>query len=78
VTYDHVFAEAALIPGRPPYSPTAHAVWRELPSGGRVFSAGTLYWGWAFDPDLAKVRKVPPGFDRLTLNILRFLGGVDP
>jgi hypothetical protein len=76
--YDHVFAEAALIPGRPPYRPTAHAVWRELPSGGRVFSAGTLYWGWALDPDLAKVRKVPPGFEKLTLNILRFLGGIDP
>ena len=74
--YDHVFAESALIPGRPPYRPTAHAVWRELPSGGRVFSSGTIYWGWALDPGWASEHEVPEGFGQLTVNVLRFLGGV--
>jgi hypothetical protein len=71
--YDHVFAEAAQITGRAGYRWTAQAVWRDLPSGGRVFSSGTFYWGWALDPSWGAEYKVPPGFGQLTLNILRFL-----
>jgi hypothetical protein len=40
-----------------------------------VFSAGTFYWGWALEPSWGRQHEVPPGFARLTLNILRFLGG---
>ncbi len=73
--YDHRFAVAADVPGREPSrSWTAEAVWRELPSGGQVFSSGTFYWGWALDPKWGSRYQVPPGFGRLTLNILRFLG----
>jgi len=73
--YDHRFATAAEVPGRgSAWRWTADAVWRELPGGGRVFSAGTFYWGWALDPRWGPQHQVPPGFDRLTLNILRFLG----
>lgn len=71
---DHVFAEAAQIPGLAGLRWTAQAVWRELPSGGRVFSASTFYWGWALDPTWGGPRQVPAGFDQLTINILRFLG----
>jgi hypothetical protein len=74
--YDHRFAIAAAVPGREPqWRWTAEAVWRELPSGGRVFSAGTFYWGWALDPRWGSRYQVPPSFGRLTLNILHFLGG---
>jgi hypothetical protein len=48
-------------------------VWRDLPTGGRVFSAGTFYWGWALDPAWAADHSVPPGFGVLTLNILKAL-----
>jgi hypothetical protein len=74
--YDHRLAVAADVPGRnASMSWTAEAVWRELPGGGRVFSAGTFYWGWALDPAWGSTYEVPPGFGHLTLNILRFLGG---
>jgi hypothetical protein len=73
--YDHLFAEAAEIPGRGTWRWTADAVWRELPQGGRVFSAGTFYWGWELDPTWGPEHQVPPGFGRLTLNILQFLAG---
>ena len=74
--YDHRFAVAGDLEGRDPSTRyTAEAVWRELPSGGRVFSAGTFYWGWALEPSWGRQHEVPPGFARLTLNILRFLGG---
>ena len=73
--YDHSFAIAADIPGRLDYSCTAEAVWRELPNGGRVFSSGTFYWGWALDPAWGRAHEVPPGFGRLTLNILEWLAG---
>ena len=76
--YDRVFAEALDLPGRPPYRQTAQAVWRELPSGSRVFSAGTFYWGWALDPVWGPAHLVPTGFAKLTLNVLRFLGGDAP
>jgi hypothetical protein len=72
--YDHVFAESALISGRNGRPVTAQSVWRELPSGGRVFSAGTFYWGWALDPEWGAVHEVPEGFARLSLNVLRLLG----
>jgi hypothetical protein len=52
---------------------TAEAVWRELPSGGRVFASGTFYLGWALDPAFAASHDVPAGFGRLTLNILDWL-----
>jgi len=72
--YDHPFAVAANLPGRnPAYRYTAEAVWRELPSGGRVFSAGTFYWGWALDPAFAASHDVAQGFGRLSLNILNWL-----
>jgi hypothetical protein len=74
--YDHRFAVAGDLAGRDPSTRyTAEAVWRELPSGGRVFSAGTFYWGWALEPGWGRQHEVPAGFARLTLNILRFLGG---
>jgi hypothetical protein len=74
--HDHLFAVAALIPGRTPQLRwTAEAVWRELPNGGRVFSSGTFYWGWALDPAWGRAHEVPRGFGQLTLNILAFLGG---
>jgi N,N-dimethylformamidase beta subunit-like, C-terminal len=73
--YDHDFAIAADIPGRTGYSWTAEAVWRELPNGGRVFSAGTFYWGWALDPAWGAAHDVAPGFGRLTRNILDWLAG---
>jgi hypothetical protein len=73
--YDHRLATAGQVPGRESaWRWTADAVWRELPSGGRVFSAGTFYWGWALDPAWGSQHHVPPGFGRLTLNILHFLG----
>lgn len=73
--YDRVFAEAADIPGRTPDRHwTAQAVWRELPSGGKVFSSGTFYWGWALDPQWGPAHDVPAGFGQLTRNILAFLG----
>lgn len=73
--YDHRFAAAVAVPGRDPLDRwTAEAVWRELPSGGHVFSAGTFYWGWALDSAWGSRYQVPPGFARLTLNILHFLG----
>jgi len=72
--YDHRFATAGQVPGRASWSRwTADAVWRELPSGGRVFSAGTFYWGWALDPAWGRQHHVPPGFGRLTRNILNWL-----
>jgi hypothetical protein len=74
--YDHRFAVAGYLTGRDPATKyTAEAVWRELPGGGRVFSAGTFYWGWALEPGWGRQHEVPPGFARLTLNILRFLAG---
>jgi hypothetical protein len=74
--YDHRFAVAGDLAGRDPGTRyTAEAVWRELPSGGRVFSAGTFYWGWALEPGWGRQHEVPSGFARLTLNILRVLGG---
>lgn len=74
--YDHVFAEAADIPGRTAQRTwTAQAVWRDLPSGGKVFSSGTFYWGWALDPRWGPAHEVPAGFGQLTRNILAFLGG---
>ncbi len=72
--YDHLFAESIDVPGRAPWTWTAQAVWRELPAGGRVFSAGTFYWGWALDPAWGPQHAVPGSFAQLTLNILRFLG----
>jgi hypothetical protein len=72
--YDHVFAEAVDIPGRAGRRWTADAVWRELPSGARVFSAGTFYWGWALDAAWAGDYDVSPDLGLLTQNILRFLG----
>jgi hypothetical protein len=72
--YDHPFAVAANLAGLVPYLRwTAEAVWRELPSGGRVFASGTFYWGWALDPAFAASHDVPAGFGRLTLNILAWL-----
>jgi hypothetical protein len=72
--YDHRFASAMGLRGRNPSTRwTADAVWRELPSHGRVFSAGTFYWGWALDPAWGAQHEVPPGFARLTRNILSFL-----
>lgn len=72
--YDHPFAVAAGLQGKlPSLRWTAEAVWRELASGGRVFSAGTFYWSWALDPTWGPEHHVPPGFGRLTLNILHFL-----
>ena len=55
------------------YRCTAQAVWRELPSGGRVFSAGTFYWGWALDSRWGPAHAVPPSFGRLMLDALAFL-----
>jgi hypothetical protein len=72
--YDHLFAAALDVPGKAGHVWTAQAVWREVPSGGRVFSAGTFYWGWALDPAWGRAHAVPSSFDQLTLNILRFLG----
>ncbi len=73
--YDHVFAEAVAIPGRTAERRwTAQAVWRDLPSGGKVFSSGTFYWGWALDPQWGPAHEVPEGFGQLTRNILTFLG----
>ncbi len=72
--YDHPFAVAANLLGRvPSLRWTAEAVWRELPSGGRVFASGTFYWGWALDPRFAASHDVAQGFGRLTLNILDWL-----
>jgi len=72
--YDHPFAVSANLAGRDPSTAyTAAAVWRELPSGGRVFASGTFYWGWALDPRFAVSHDVSPGFGRLTLNILDWL-----
>jgi hypothetical protein len=72
--HDHRFAEARSIPGREAgTSWTAQAVWRDLPSGGRVFSAGTFYWGWALEPAWARGHAVPHGFGALTFNLLRWL-----
>jgi hypothetical protein len=72
--YDHPFAVAANLAGLvPSLRWTAQAVWRELPSGGRVFASGTFYWGWALDPAFAASHDVPAGFGRLTLNILDWL-----
>jgi hypothetical protein len=72
--YDHPFAVAAGLEGRlPSLRWTAEAVWRELPSGGRVFASGTFYWGWALDPAFASSHDVSPDFPRLTRNILTWL-----
>ncbi len=71
--FDHEFASSVAIPGRG-YVVTANAVWRNLPSGGRVFSSGTFYWGWALDPAWGSEHRVPSGFGRLTRNILHWLG----
>ena len=74
--YDHSFAMAPDIPGRTADATwTAQAAWRDLPNGGRVFSSGTFYWGWALDPAWAEAHQVPGDFGRLTLNILEWLGG---
>ena len=40
---------------------TSEAVWRELPSGGRVFASGTFYWGWALDPAFGEAAMVGEG-----------------
>ena len=72
--YDHLFAESIDVPGRDARAWTAQAVWRELPGGGRVFSAGTFYWGWALDPTWGRQHLVPASFPQLTLNVLQFLG----
>jgi hypothetical protein len=53
----------------------AEAVLRTLPSGGRVFSAGTFWWGWGLERSFAKSHAVPKGFARLTVNLLDFLAG---
>jgi hypothetical protein len=50
-----------------------HTMVRRLPSGRRVFAAGTLWWGYALDPAFAGIYKVPPGFPRLMKNILAFV-----
>jgi hypothetical protein len=72
--YDHRFAVAANLAGRDPSTRyTAEAVWRELPSGGRVFASGTFYWGWGLDPAFAASHVVSPALGRLTLNILGWL-----
>ncbi len=72
--YDHRFAVAANMAGRDPaLRYTAEAVWRDLPSGGRVFASGTFYWGWGLDPAFAASHDVPPALGRLTLNILDWL-----
>jgi hypothetical protein len=71
---DHQFAEARDVPGHLVGTTwTAEAVWRDLPNGGRVFSAGTFYWGWALDPVWGASHEVPMGFGELTANILRWL-----
>jgi hypothetical protein len=71
---DHIFAEARDVPGRVGATTwNADAVWRQLPNGGRIFSAGTFYWGWALDPVFAADHDVPQGFGLLTQNILRWL-----
>jgi hypothetical protein len=50
-----------------------HTMVRRLPSGRRVFAAGSLWWGYALDPTFAGLYKVPPGFPRLMKNILAFV-----
>ena len=53
----------------------AQAVVRQLRSGGRVFASGTFWWGWGLEPGFAASHGVPPGFTRLTANLLDFLAG---
>jgi hypothetical protein len=71
--FDHVIAVANNIPARNGDAATAQAVYRSLPSGARVFSAATFYWGWALDPAFAARHDVSPELPRLTMNILDFL-----
>jgi hypothetical protein len=72
--YDRRFEVAANLVSRDPSTIyTAEAIWRELPSGGRVFASGTFYWGWALDPAFAASHVVSPGLGRVTLNILAWL-----
>jgi hypothetical protein len=53
----------------------AQAIVRKLPSGGRVFAAGTFNWEWGLDAADAKVLHVPRGFDQFTKNIVDYLVG---
>jgi hypothetical protein len=50
-----------------------HSVVRRLPSGRRVFAAGTLWWGYGLDPVFAAKHGVPAGFPRLMANILAYV-----
>lgn len=50
-----------------------HSVVRRLPSGRRVFAAGTLWWGYGLDPVFARAYGVPAGFPRLMANILAYV-----
>jgi hypothetical protein len=71
---DRLFATATTVT-RAGRSLAAEAILRTLPSGGRVFSAGTFWWGWGLEPSFAKSHGVPKGFARLTANLLDFLAG---
>ena len=46
---------------------------RRLPSGRRVFAAGTLWWGYGLDTGFASKYGVPSGFPRLMKNILAYV-----
>lgn len=72
-TGDTLFAQANNLATRSGPTTHADAVVRALPSGGRVFSSGTFWWGWGLEPHFAAARNVAPGFAQLTANILAFL-----
>jgi hypothetical protein len=50
-----------------------HTMIRKLPSGRRVFAAGSLWWGYGLDPVFAANNGVPAGFDRLMANIMVYV-----
>ncbi len=71
---DHLLASAATVT-RAGAAVAAQAMVRTLPSGGRVVATGTFWWGWGLEPTFAAGHGVPPGFERLTANLLAFLAG---
>ncbi len=71
---DHLLASATTVT-RAGATVAAEAMVRTLPSGGRVVAAGTFWWGWGLEHAFAASHGVPPGFERLTANLLAFLAG---